>query len=162
MKEHGIYFAKNEFYELIKSCGGQWNDAKIRPIVCLIKSKEYDNIYWAIPLGNYDHRDEAAKARLNVFLNYDKKDIRSCYYHIGNTDQKSIFFISDAIPITDKYIAREYIGKYSQKHYEIKNDTLLRELERKLGRILSMEKNKPNTYRQHITSVLNKLLEINE
>ena len=44
-------------------------------------------------------------------LNYDESDIRSCFYHIGNTDVTSLFFISDAIPITENYIEREYKGK---------------------------------------------------
>jgi len=56
-------FAKSEFYQIIKDNGGRWNDAKERPLICLVKSLEYDELYWAIPVGNYEHRDEEAKAR---------------------------------------------------------------------------------------------------
>ena len=157
MKEHTIYFAKNEFYDFIRSCGGQWNDSKQRPIVCLIKSVEYADIYWAIPLGNYEHRDESAKERIQKYLDYPSSDIRSCFYHVGNTDEKSIFFISDVVPITDKYIERSYIGKYTKAPYEIKNSKLLAELERKLKRILSMENGRPNYFRQHITDMIKQL-----
>lgn len=159
MVEHGIYFGKQIFYGIIRNIGGEWNDSKERPIVCLLKLSENDNIYWAIPMGNFDHRDDNAKRRIEKFLEYAKKDIRSCYYHIGNTDVRSIFFISDAVPITDKYIERDYVGKYTNTQYVIKNKQLISELERKLKRILSWENSKPNYFRQHITDIKNYLLE---
>lgn len=159
MREHGMYFGKEEFYQIIKDIGGQWNDSKERPIVCLIKSVECESIYWAIPVGNWNHRDEKAKMRINRYLAYKEADIRSCFYHVGNTDVKSIFFISDVVPITIDYIEREYIGKYSNEIYVIKNKTLLAELTRKLKRILAVENAKPNYYRQHITDIKNYLIE---
>ena len=82
MKEHGMYFGKKEFYQIIRNLGGTWNDSKERPILCLIKSLEHDNLYWAIPVGNYEHRDEKAKSRIQKYMNYDKKDIRSCFYQL--------------------------------------------------------------------------------
>ena len=111
MKEHAIYFAKNEFYQIIRNIGGSWNDSKERPIVCLIKSVQNEHLYWAIPIGNYEHRTKEAKERIQKYIDMDKKNIQSCFYHIGNTNEKSIFFISDVIPITDKYIDREYLNK---------------------------------------------------
>ena len=150
MIEHGMYFGKNEFYQIIRDNGGSWNDSKERPIICLIKSIECDNLYWAIPVGNYEHRNEQAKKRIQKFMQYNKKDIRSCFYHIGNTNEKSIFFISDVVPITDKYIDREYLNQ-SKKIHIVKNKILLADLEYKLRRILTYEKNNPNFFRQHIT-----------
>ncbi len=158
MVEKGIYYASPELSELIVSLGGQWNDIKHRPIVCLIKSTENDNLYWAIPMGKLNHRNEKQIERLNTFLSLPDNDIRSCYYHIGRTTSKSIFFISDAIPITDKYISEKHTGADNQ-HYVIKNKNLIFELERKLKRILSDENSRPNKYRQHITSVKKYLLE---
>lgn len=154
MLEHALYFGTTEFYNLIRKVGGRWNDSKERPIVCLMKLSANDKIYWAIPVGNWDHRTEDAKARIQKYLNFNEHDIRSCFYHIGKTDVNSIFFISDIIPITDKYIEREYIGKYSNQIYIIKNKKLLRELERKVKRILSWENSHPNYYRQHITDMV--------
>lgn len=158
MKEHALYFGKNEYYEIIRRNGGTWNDSKERPIVCLMKSIEHEKLYWAIPVGNYYHRNEAARERLEKYLGKDKKNIQSCFYHVGNTNEKSIFFISDVIPITDKYIEREYLNK-TRKVHEIKNKKLLNELEYKLSRILSFENNKPNYFRQHITDIKTYLLE---
>lgn len=124
MEQNGMYFGKSEFYQLIRDIGGVWNHAKERPLVCLIKSTENDKIYWAISVGNWEHRDEIAKQRILRFLSCEENDIRSCYYHIGNTDVSSIFFISDTVPIIEKYIDREYIGKYTGNIYVIKNNRL--------------------------------------
>ena len=157
MEEHGMYFGKNEFYQIIRDHGGTWNDSKERPLICLLKSLEYDGLYWAIPVGNYEHRNEEAKARIQRFMSCNKKDIRSCYYHVGNTNEKSIFFISDAVPFTEKYIDREYRNKTKSIHI-VKNKVLLAELEYKLGRILELENRKPNYFRQHITDIKNYLI----
>lgn len=157
MKEHALYFGKSEFYDIIRKNGGQWNDSKERPIVCLVKSKEHDKLFWAIPVGNYEHRNQAAKDRIQRYMDMDTKQIQSCFYHVGNTNEKSIFFISDVIPITDKYIEREYLNKTRNVH-EIKNKILLNALEYKLRRIISYEQNRPNYFRQHITDIKNYLL----
>ncbi len=157
MQEHGMYFGKNEFYQIIKDNGGIWNDSKERPIICLMKSLEYDGLYWAIPVGNYEHRGEEAKARIERYMSYDREDIRSCYYHVGNTNEKSIFFISDAVPFTEKYIDREYKNK-TRKIHIVKNKPLLSELEYKLSRILELENRKPNHFRQRITDIKNYLI----
>lgn len=163
MKENIIYFGDSKFYNIIRSVGGVWNDTKDRPIVCLLKLSENDKLFWAVPIGNWGHRDGAAKARIQKYMSYDDKDIRSCYYHIGKTDVTSIFFISDVVPITDKYIVREYINKYTGLPYIIKNKMLLSELQRKLKRILYWENANPNVFRQHITDVKEYLIkELNE
>ena len=157
-----MYFGKNEFYQIIRDNGGIWNDSKERPIICLIKSLEHDALYLAIPVGNYEHRTEEQKKRIQMYMSYNKKDIRSCFYHVGNTNEKSIFFISDAVPFTEKYIDREYLNK-TRKIHIVKNKVLLAELEYKLGRILELENRKPNYFRQHITDIKNYLLkELNE
>lgn len=157
MIERGRYYATPEFATMIKQVGGVWNDTKHRPIVCLIKSSEDENLYWAIPMGKMNHRDADQQKRLDNYLNLPERDIRSCYYHVGRTTSKSIFFVSDAIPITDKYIEGVHVGA-DKKHFIIKNPHLIAELERKLLRILSVENSKNNSFRQHITDVKEFLL----
>ena len=158
MIEHGLYYADPKFSTLVRATGGEWNDVKHRPIVCLVKSSEHDDLYWAIPMGKWDHRTKEQQARIQKYLDADDKDIRSCFYHRGRTTTKSIFFITDAIPITDAYIAEEHVGP-DNNHYIIKNAKLISELKRKLFRILALENSKPNRYRQHITDVKQQLLE---
>lgn len=159
MKLNGMYFGKNEFYEIIRKLGGQWNDSKERPLFCLMKSSENDGIYWAIPVGDLAHRNEEAKKRIQKYMSFKESDIRSSFYHIGNTDKKSIFFMSDVVPITDQYIEREYLSRYTNEIYIVKNKKLLLELERKLKRILSWENSNPNYFRQHITDIKNYLID---
>ena len=151
-----MYFGKNEFYQIIRDNGGVWNDSKERPIICLMKSVECNDLYWAIPVGNYEHRDEEKKKRIERYMNYDKKDIRSCFYHVGKTNEKSIFFISDAVPITEKYIDHEY--KVNNIHVIVQRNEDLLEINRKFRRIIAMENRKPNYFRQHITDVKNYLI----
>jgi len=157
MIERGLYYATQDFVNLVKSVGGEWNDPKHRPIVCLVKSTDNDALYWAIPMGNWNHRTPEQQNRLRSYLNLPSRDIRSCYYHLGRTTNQSIFFISDAIPIIDKYIDSEHIGP-NKKHFVIKNPNLIAELERKLFRILAIENADKNHFRQHITDVKNQLL----
>lgn len=162
MIERGLYYAAKEFADMIKRVGGEWADLKHRPIVCLIKSTEADGLFWAIPMGKLNHRDENQRKRLEYYMNLPDRDIRSCYYHVGRTSTQSIFFVSDAIPITDKYIDSVHVGG-DGKHFIIKNPNLAKELERKLRRILADENSRPNRYRQHITDVKNYLIrELNQ
>ena len=158
MLEHGMYFGKQEFYDTIRKIGGTWNDSKDRPLICLLKSLENEHLYWAIPVGNWNHRTQEAQDRIKKYLNYSISDIRSCFYHLGNTDKQSIFFISDVVPITDKYIERAYIGRHTEAIYVIKNKNLLSELNRKLSRILTWENVHNNFFRQHITDLKTYLL----
>ncbi len=157
MVERGFYFPTEDFKSMIRDVGGEWNDKKERPLVCLVKSHENDNLYWAIPVGNLNHRTSEQVDRIHRYMSYEDRDIRSCYYHIGRTTTMSIFFISDAIPICDKYIEREYT--FGGAPYVIKNPVLIAELERKLFRILSIEKSRPNKFRQKITSVKKRILD---
>ncbi len=160
MQENAVYFGKSDFYNLVRILGGKWADSKERPVVCLMKLSENDDICWAIPVGNFNHRTPDAKKRIEKYMNYNERDIRSCYYHIGKIDVvTSIFFISDVVPITDKYIEREYLGVYTKKLYVIKNKRLLSELQRKVKRVLAWENSNPNRFRQHISDIKNHLLE---
>lgn len=157
MNVNGMYYITDGLKKVICECGGEWKDEKKRPVVCLIKSTENDELFWAIPMGKWNHRDISGINRINSFINRPKSDIRSCYYHVGRTTNKSIFFISDAIPITEKYILEEHLD-INKNPYIIKNPKLIEELQRKLRKILSFENSKPNYFRQHITDVKKYLL----
>lgn len=54
---------------MIQSIGGEWNDVKHRPIVCLVKSSENTDLYWAIPMGKLNHRDKVQQQRLERYIN---------------------------------------------------------------------------------------------
>ncbi len=157
MIEKGLYYATDNFATMIRSVGGEWNDPKHRPMVCLIKANENDHLYWAIPMGKLNHHNKKQQDRLNFYLALPQDDIRSCNCHIGRTTAKSIFFVSDAVPITDKYIECAHTDASGQP-YIIKNPNLIYELERKLSHILAAEESKKNLFRQHITDIKNFLL----
>ena len=50
MLKNGMYFAKRSIYESIRSLGGEWNDSKERPIVCVFESNEYKGLYYAVTI----------------------------------------------------------------------------------------------------------------
>lgn len=157
MKQNGMYYIKDEYKQLVRSLGGEWNDKKKRPIVCLIQSAEHPDLYWAVPVGKVNHRDSKAMERIESYMNKPNRDLRSCYYHLGRTTSKSIFFISDAIPITDKYILSEHLAS-NDTPYIIKNPVLLESLNYKLNRILNFEATNHNYFRQHITDIKESLI----
>lgn len=156
MIEQGLYFSTADFHHLVRSCGGEWADTKDRPLVCLVRALDNPQICWAIPMGDMAHRTQEQRSRIERYLSLPSRDIRSCYYHIAMTDKESLFFISDTVPITDKYIERAYL--VGNNPYVIKNKNTCNELRRKLARILSFEKHRPNGFRQHITAIKEALI----
>ena len=157
IRERGIYYATDDFYEMIRSLGGDCGNPNHRPIVCLVKSVEHPELYWAIPMGALKHRSPAAVSRINKYMSFPENDIRSCFYHVGRTTNKSIFFISDTFPIVSEYILEEHLD-INRKHYIIKNNVLISELERKLFRIIAYENANANHFRQRIKDLKTHLL----
>lgn len=157
MIEKGLYYATQGFADVIKGVGGFWGDIKHRPIVCLVQSSENPLLFWAIPMGNFKHQTPENQKKILGWMSLPERDIRSCYYHVGRTTNKSLFFISDAFPITDKYIAGHHLD-VNKRHYIIKNPNLIAELERKLKRLLALENSNPNSFRQHISATKEYLL----
>lgn len=68
MNINGMYYVTDELKTIIKKCGGEWNDKKKRPVVCLIKSTENSELYWAIPMEKINHRDADGMNRINNFM----------------------------------------------------------------------------------------------
>ena len=132
-----MYFVEG-IRKLVHDVGGRDDDFKERPVVALIQSEVDPTIYWAIPVGDVEHREVEALDRIEKFIDYPEDDVRRYYYHIGNTNRKSIFFVSGVVPVTPAYINREYMVDYTH-HYIIKNKQLLADLNYKLKRILAFE-----------------------
>ena len=63
-----LYYATAEFKTLIQSLGGEYNDPKRRPMVCLVKSTEDPCLYWAIPMGNLGHRTDEQQQHILFML----------------------------------------------------------------------------------------------
>lgn len=153
MKPTGFYKLTQEYITLIKSLNGIYNDQKDRPVYCCIQDNKNPSIYWAIPTSDLSHRSSAQLERITSFCNLPERDIRSCYYHIGHTNKPALFKISNALPITEKYIAGEYISK--GKHLVLKDPKLINVISRKLRRILFAESQQANRFEQHMTDIYN-------
>ena len=156
MKPRGFYKLANTYPKLVRMLNGKYEDTKERPIYCCIQDKRYPGIFWAIPTSDLSHRTAQQIDRITKYTSLPERDIRSCYYHIGHTNKAAIFKVSNALPVSDKYIEDEYFS--NGRHLILKDKKLVEALEKKLYRILQAEKNHPNKFEQRITDVFNYLI----
>ena len=158
MREHGLYIIKKDFLELVHSLGGDcdFQNGNKRPIYCCIKDNKIDGLYWAIPTSDIAHRSGNQQSYYQLCLSKKDNDLRSCYYHIGRTTKEALYKISSCYPIIEKYIDHEFSS--CGKHVIVRRSETIKELERKLKRILAFESRNPNYFSQHITDIKNYLI----
>lgn len=158
MKEHGLYIIRDEFLEVIRRLGGDcdYKNGNKRPIYCCIKDNKIENLYWAIPTSDINHRSSEQHEYYESCLNRPDNDLRSCYYHKARTTKEALYKISSCFPITDKYIDHEYTS--CGTHVIVRRAETVNEIERKLKRILAFESRRPNYFKQHITDIKNYLI----
>lgn len=155
MKENYFYIIKEEFFDKFSNmgCKFKYNKNANRPTYCCFADKIHDDLYWAIPTGSIESKN---MERINKYIDYDCHDIRSCYYHIGYTNRKALFYISSAFPIIDKYIQREYTTQGIP--LMLKRIKMQNEIKQKLLKILTYENQHPNRFEPHITTIKNELI----
>ena len=155
MKQGFFYIVKDEFFERFtaEGCKFKNNKNQTRPTYCCFEDIKHKGLFWAIPTGSIKENNID---RINRYLAYDEKDIRSSYYHIGYTNRRALFFISSAFPITDKYIHREYTT--NGMPLELKRPKMLNDIRKKLLRILTYENRFPNKLETRITTIKSILL----
>lgn len=153
MIENGLYIIKTEFLDLVKKLNGTMDFEKDhkRPVFCCIEDNKIKGLYWAIPTSDLSHRNQQQIEKYNRYMNFDKNDLRSCYYHIAYTDKKALYKISSCFPITEKYIDHEYIS--NNAHVIMKSQKDIFEIRRKLKKILAMEFRKHNYFPQRISDI---------
>jgi hypothetical protein len=158
MKEHGLYIVKKEYLELVQSLGGDcdYYNGNKRPVYCCIKDQIVAGLYWAIPTSDLNHRNRNQQTYYEFCLQQPETDLRSCYYHIGRTTKDALYKISSCYPITEKYIDHEFVS--CGVHVIVRRAETVKEIERKLKRILAFESRRPNYFNQHITDIKNYLL----
>lgn len=163
MVERGLYIIKDLYFDLLKKLGGAWDDEDRgkRPIYCCFEDRNIKGLYWAVPTSDLNHRNEKQIKKYNDFISKPSRDLRSCYYSIGSTTKKAVYKISSCFPITEKYIDHAFVS--NGKHVIIRNNKAVKDIEKKLRRILAFESRRNNYFPQHITSIKNYLIkEINE
>ena len=150
MTEDGVYIIKQDFFELFEKMGCKFKNNKLesRPTFCCMKDKYIENLYWAIPTSKITENKNMD--RINKYVNM-KKGIASCFYHIGYTNYPAVYCVSSTFPIIEKYIEREYL--VNGKHLIVKNKTQIRDIRKKLKRILQYEEQNKNKFEQKITLI---------
>lgn len=160
MKQGFFYIIKDEFFDKFAEmgCKFKYNKNNSRPTYCCFEDINHKGLFWAIPTGSIENKN---LNRINAYISCDEKDIRSCYYHIGYTNRKAIFYISSAFPITDRYIQREYTTNGTP--LELKRLKMQEDIRRKLLKIITYENRFPNNLETHITTIKTVLLnELNQ
>lgn len=156
--EHGLYIIKNEYSAIVRSVNGDFDfaDGSKRPVYCCIQDNQIAGLYWMIPTTDLGHRSADQTEKYNRFLELPDDDLRSCYYHLGKTTRPAVFKISSCYPIIDKYVDHEFTS--CGKHVVMRRAETVKEIERKLKRILAFESRRPNYFPQHITDLKSEML----
>lgn len=156
MKQGFFYIIKDDFFDKFSEmgCKFKYNKNNSRPTYCCFEDTKYKGLFWAIPTGSIDNKN---LERINSYMAFDEKDIRSSYYYVGYTNRKAIFYISSAFPITEKYIKREYMT--NGIHLELKRLKMQEDIRKKLLKIITYENRFPNKLETHITTIKKILLE---
>lgn len=156
MKQGFFYIISEDFFKKFTAlgCKFKYNKNSSRPTYCCFEDIKHKGLFWAIPTSSIENKNIE---RINTYLSYDEKDIRSSYYHIGYTNRKALFCISSAFPITEKYIQREYT--VSGIPLELKRVSTKKEIWNKLLKILTYENRFPNRLETHISTIKSVLIE---
>ncbi|MCL1807481.1 MAG: hypothetical protein FWG31_07245 [Oscillospiraceae bacterium] len=123
MIENGLYKIKDKYYtdfpheKHIHNKGG-------RPFYYTIKDSL--GIYWLIPLSS-----QTDTYRRKIEIVESKRGKGNCLtYHIGLiAGEERAFRICNMIPITDEYIAGEFV--FGGSHYIVKDKNLIKEISEK-------------------------------
>lgn len=155
MKNGFYYIIKDDFFDKFTAYGSKfkYNKGANRPVFCCFEDNIYKGLFWAIPTGTANGKN---MARIQAYINYDQKDIRHSFYHIGYTNKKAIFYISSAFPVTAKYILREYTS--GGIPLEMKKENLKHQIREKLLKILAYENQFPNKLEPHISDIKSVLI----
>ncbi|EIZ6653595.1 hypothetical protein MPC59_003026 [Listeria monocytogenes] len=152
MKQHGIYLANEQYYDMLREIGSAVDYQKQRPLLYALPSQEHEGLYFLIPITTLT--TEAKRQKIESFMT--RRGIASSFYEIGRVAGRDVAFkISGALPVTEKYV-REWTLK--GQHYVVQNKKVLENVEQKLKHILSYENRNPNRLEQRLTAIQNKLL----
>lgn len=153
MVENGLYIIREEYFDLVKSLGGEIEDpdAHKRPTFCCFKDNKIEGLYWAIPTSDLEHRKKNQIEKYEKYMRLSDRDLRSSYYHIAKTTKKALYKVSSCFPITEKYIDHKYTSK--GKHVIMRSSKDIEAINRKMRKILAFEFRKKDYFVQKISTI---------
>ncbi len=159
MVENGLYIIKKEYFEMIRTLGGEIDDpdAYKRPTFCCFKDNKVDGLYWAIPTSDLEHRKQSQIEKYKKYIELSERDLRSSYYHIAKTTKEALYKISSCFPITEKYIDYEFTTNGTHVVMRSKKD--IESINRKMRKILAFESRKQDHFIQKISTIKSFLIE---
>ena len=148
MVQFGLYSIKDQFFRDFKSPYFPYNKCENRPYFCSVQ--DASGIWWMIPLSTqvdtYQKKIEADEKKHGMCL----------YYYIGLiAGYKRDFLIGSMFPITETYIKKEYT--MAGTHYVVKNAKLIKEVQKRAKKYLSLVEHKKMRASVDILGIRNKL-----
>ena len=129
--KNGLYSVSDKYFEDFRSEYFCDNKSENRPYY--VSFIDNDNITWLIPLStqteNYKRKIQRDEVKHRICL----------FYYIGEIMGKErAFLIGNMFPVTENYIKKPYT--FSNIHYVIRNEELLKELNKRATRYLLLVK----------------------
>ncbi len=123
----GLYNVSDEYFAKFKCEFFTENKEEMRPYYLALT--DLDGIIWLIPLSSQanSYRQKIEKDEL--------KYGECLFYHIGKiADKERVFLIGQIIPITPKYIKKEFT--ISSLHYVVRDEKLVKSIRKKANKYL--------------------------
>lgn len=155
MKKCGFYIISDKYFQEMKDPNLKGNKDENRPFYYCLKD-DTDGIYWMIPLSS-------KVEKYNRIIETRSRKGQACdILHIARLDngKENVFLLQDILPVTEKYIEREYT--IAGNHMILTSEKTVKEIEKKARKILGIIKNGIRLMKTQadVLEILKKLKEI--
>ncbi len=140
MTQEHFYFLKDEYCEKYGTYGVMKNKENIdgqehkRPCFYAIKDR-VDDIYWMIPISSQITKyQNVLNQKLQKYPVYDGLEFG---YVRG---RHAAFLLQNLCPVTEKYIAEEYIDSNSNKPVMINSNAIKNKIRKKANKLIQLTK----------------------
>ena len=140
VEEFSFYLIKTDYLYLVGDLGGNYPDYKSRPML-IIPDGDTEGIYWAIPLSSYENKTDLQKRKIEGYMSKDKSNSQSSFYHLIQTNRISVLNISNALPVTEGDLFREYT--FGGKRLVISDVAEKYEIWKKLSTVIQRSRTHP-------------------
>lgn len=139
MTQEHFYFLRNEYCEKYETYGVMKNKEFVdgkehkRPCFYAIKDREED-IYWMIPISSKISKYQNLNQKLQKYPVYDGLEFG---YVRG---RRAAFLLQNLCPVTEKYIAEEYIDSNNNKPVMVNSKVIKNKIRKKANKLIQLTK----------------------
>lgn len=140
MTQEHFYFLKDEYCEKYGTYSVMKNKETIngkehkRPCFYAIKDR-VDDIYWMIPISSQITKyQNVLNQKLQKYSVYDGLEFG---YVLG---RRAAFLLQNLCPVTEKYIAEEYIDRNNNKPVMVNSNAIKNKIRKKANKLIQLTK----------------------